>query len=152
MPMIDLTMPAGAVEPDAARRLTDELAASLLRWEGAPDTEFFREITWVYLHEVAPGRIAPGGRPGGEARFRVDVTVPRGTLSQRRKDGLAADLHHAVATAAGFDPEGPRALHVWTLVHEVDEGNWAAGGHTVRFAELRAAAHAEQPAAPPAAG
>ena len=74
MPMIDLTVPAGSLEPDAAATLLDELATMLLRAEGAPDTEFFREITWVYLHEVPA--VAVGGRPGGAPRFRVAITVP----------------------------------------------------------------------------
>lgn len=145
--MIDVTVPSGAVESAATARLQEELATTLLRWEGAPDTEFFREITWVYLHEVARGSLAVGGRPGGAPRFRVEVTVPEGALSQRRKDGLVADVHAAVAQAAGLDPQGSQALHVWTLIREVPEGNWAAGGQTIRFADLKKASEAERGAA-----
>lgn len=140
MPMIEVTVPAGALEATTARELQDELAGILLHWEGAPDSEFFREITWVYLHEIAPGRLAVGGRPGGAPRFRVDITVPEGALSQRRKDGLVADIHAAVMKAAGLDPQGPEALHVWTLIREVPEGNWGAAGQTIRVADLRKAA------------
>lgn len=145
MPMIEVTAPEGAVEPAAAERLREELATTLLHWEGAPDTEFFREITWVYWHEIAADRLAVGGRPGGAPRFRVEVTVPEGALSQRRKDGLVADVHTAVTAAAGLDPA--RALHVWTLIREVPEGNWAATGQTIRFAELKKLSSAEREAA-----
>jgi phenylpyruvate tautomerase PptA (4-oxalocrotonate tautomerase family) len=145
MPLIDVTVPAGALERPVAERLLEELASTLLRWEGAPDTEFFREITWVYLHEVAPGGLAVGGRPGGAPRFRVEVTVPEGALSARRKEGLVADVHALVAKAAG--PGDVRPLHVWTLVREVPEGNWGAGGEVVRFADLVRLADAERGAA-----
>ena len=40
----------------------DELTTVLLRAERAPDTQFFRSITWAYVHE--PGRaILTAGRP-----------------------------------------------------------------------------------------
>ncbi|MEO8814861.1 MAG: tautomerase family protein [Mycobacterium sp.] len=144
MPMIDLTVVEGSIPEQALVGLLDELATILLRWEQAPDTEFFREITWVYLHEVAPSRLAVGGRPGGEPRFRVEVTVPEGALSQRRKDGLAAGVHAAVMSAAGLDPQTPQALHVWTLIREVPEGSWAAAGHVVHFEGLKKAAAFER--------
>ncbi|MFE0019688.1 4-oxalocrotonate tautomerase family protein [Amycolatopsis sp. NPDC059021] len=142
MPLIDITVPAGALGDAAAKSLPDELATILLRWEGAPDTEFFREITWVYLHEIPEGGLAVGGRPGGAPRYRVDITVPEGALSQRRKDGLVADVHAAVTAAAGLDPA--QALHVWTLIREVPEGNWGAAGQTIRFADLKKASEAER--------
>lgn len=145
MPMIDVTVPSGAVEPAAARHLTEELATILLRWEGAPDTEFFREITWVYWHEIAPEQLAVGGRPGDVPRFRIEVIVPEGALSQRRKDGLVGDVHTAVMAAAGLDERD--ALHVWTLISEITEGNWGAAGQTIRYEELKKLSQAERDAA-----
>ena len=140
MPLIDVTIPSGSISEDAQATLLEELATRLLHWEGAPDTEFFREITWVYTHEVpAP---AVGGRAGGAPRYRVDITVPEGALSPRRKQGLVADVHAAVAKAAGVAEAD--ALHVWTLIREVPDGNWAGGGHIVEFAALRDAAAAER--------
>lgn len=143
MPLIDLTIPRGAIAPDARATLTDTLATRLLHWEGAPDTEFFRDITWVYVHETPAPMV--GGRAGGAPRYRVEITVPEGALSERRKGGLVADVHAAVAAAVGLgEADG---LHVWTLIHEVPDGNWAAAGNIVRFAALREAAAAERLAA-----
>jgi len=141
MPMIDLFAPTSALDDAAAERLADELATILLRWEGAPDTEFFRGITWVYLHRTTP---LVGGRPGGRPRFRVEVSVPQGALSQRRKAGLIREVHDAVLQAAGLadDPEGP--MHVWTLIRDVPEGSWGAVGEPVQYAGLLEVSSAER--------
>jgi hypothetical protein len=48
MPLIDLSYPAGTFTPEARTALADELTTVLLRAERAPDTEFSRNITWVY--------------------------------------------------------------------------------------------------------
>ncbi|MFJ5030364.1 hypothetical protein ACIQB5_20040 [Streptomyces sp. NPDC088560] len=88
-----------------------DLAAVLLRWEGAPDTAFFRAQA---------------------------VTVPQGVLSECRKAGLVADATKTVPAAAG--PEQSDALRVWVLVHERADGTWRAGGSVIRHAALAALA------------
>lgn len=143
MPMIDLTVPQGALKAETAEALLDELAGILLKAEGAPDTDFFREITWVYLHEVSD--VAVGGRLGGEPRFRVAITVPAGALSTRRKELLFAQIHSAVSSAGGLGAD--QALHVWTLIHEVPEGNWGAGGQVIKFEDLLKISASEREAA-----
>jgi phenylpyruvate tautomerase PptA (4-oxalocrotonate tautomerase family) len=142
MPKLDVTLPAGVLSDEARRDLPETLGATLLQWEGAPDTEFFRSITWVYANEVDPDDLAVGGRPGGEPRFRVQVTVPEGALSDRRKGILVEAANQAVLRAAGLsDSEG---LRVWTLIRDVPEGNWGAAGQQVRYQQLVEAAAAER--------
>jgi phenylpyruvate tautomerase PptA (4-oxalocrotonate tautomerase family) len=68
----------------------------------------------------------------------VDVTVPEGALSERRKAGLVEDATRTVLKAAGRAPDD--ALCVWVLVHEQPEGTWGAGGSVVRYADLVALA------------
>lgn len=142
MPMIDVTYPRGAISADAREKLLDELATRLLAAERAPDTEFFRSITWVYASELDPEALNVGGRPGGEPRFRVQVTVPEGALSDRRKGELVAAVHEAVTEAAGLSEED--GLRVWTLIRDVPEGNWGAGGQQVRYQQLVEYAKAER--------
>jgi phenylpyruvate tautomerase PptA (4-oxalocrotonate tautomerase family) len=142
MPMIELTYPKGAIAPDARDGLLDELATKLLEAEKAPDTDFFRSITWVYANEIDPADLAVGGRSGGEPRFRVQVTVPDGALSDRRKGILVDSANQAVLRAAGL-PES-EGLRVWTLIREVPEGNWGAAGRQVRYQALVEAAAAER--------
>ncbi len=137
MPMIDLTFVRGSFDQERLNRLTDELVSVLLRAERAPDTPFLRDNTVVYLHALEPAAQSVGGRAPGRPRFRVDMTVFEGALSQERKEQLVADVHAAVTAAAGIDPEGPRAFHVWTLIHEIPEGNWAGGGKIIYYQQVK---------------
>src|SRR4051812_11017886 len=142
MPMIEVTAPEGTIAPEAREELLEELAGRLLHWEGAPDTEFFRSISWVYFNEIAADGLYVGGRSAGERRVRVEVTTPEGALSQRRRAGLVADVHAAVSRVAGIAPDD--GLHVWVLCREIAEGSWGAGGAIVEFEKLRAASKAER--------
>lgn len=135
--MIDLTFVRGSLEDGALGRLADELVSALLRAERAPDTPFLRENTWVYLHPIEEGELSVGGRGPGAPRFRVELTVFHGALDQQRKERLASDVHGAVCAAAGIEPQGPRAFHVWTLIHEVPEGNWAGGGQVIYYRQVK---------------
>jgi phenylpyruvate tautomerase PptA (4-oxalocrotonate tautomerase family) len=137
MPMIDLTYVHGSLDDQTLGRLTDELVTALLRAERAPDTPFLRENTLVYLHPLDAEAQSVGGRGPGAPRFRIEVTVFEGALSQDRKEQLAADVHAAVCAAAGIEPDGPRALHVWTLIHEIPEGNWAGGGKIIYYRHVK---------------
>ena len=134
MPMIELTYPKGAIPTDAREGLLDELATRLLAAEKAPDTEFFRSITWVYANEIDEADLAVGGRPGGEPRFRVQITVPDGALSDRRKGILVDSVNEVILEAAGLaESEG---LRVWTIIREVPDGNWGAAGQQIRYKQL----------------
>ncbi|MGA8545057.1 MAG: tautomerase family protein [Mycobacterium sp.] len=137
MPMIDLTYVHGSLDDPALAQLTEELVTALLRAERAPDTPFLRENTLVYLHPSDADAQLVGGRGSGEPRFRIEMTVFEGALSQDRREQLAADVHAAVCAAAGIDPEGPRALQVWTLIHEIPEGNWAGGGKIIYYRQVK---------------
>ncbi|OBH90446.1 tautomerase family protein [Mycobacterium scrofulaceum] len=137
MPMIDLTFVCGSVDDEALSRLTDELVTALLRAERAPDTPFLRDNTWVYTHAIDAAELSVGGRGPGAPRFRVDVTVFAGALDNDRKEQLAAEVHTAVCAAAGIEPQGGRAFHVWTLIHEIPEGNWAGGGQIIYYQQVK---------------
>jgi phenylpyruvate tautomerase PptA (4-oxalocrotonate tautomerase family) len=149
MPLMDLTYPAGALTADARAALAEDLTTVLLRAERAPDTEFFRTITWLYLHELPAGTVLSAGRPVEQPTFKLDVTVPEGALSDRRKQELVSEATRALSGAAGI-PESD-GLRVWVLIREVPEGNWGAAGNVIRFEQLRqAAAHEREQAAQPA--
>jgi phenylpyruvate tautomerase PptA (4-oxalocrotonate tautomerase family) len=141
MPKLDLTIPADALPEDAQGELARQLGATLLHWEGAPDTDFFRSITWAHVHALPAQSIqTPDGV--AEPHAVVEVTVPSGALSERRKAGLVEDVTKVVLEATGWGAEA--SVRVWTLIHEVPDGNWGAAGQVVRFEQLREAAKAER--------
>lgn len=142
MPIMDVTYPQGALDDDARDALVDDLTTVLLRAERAPDTEFFRNVTWVYLHELPADGVRAAGRPVPAPTFRVEVTTPEGALSDRRRKELVAEATRVVREHAGI-PEA-EALRVWVLCREIDEGSWGAGGHVIEFQALKAAAAAER--------
>ena len=61
MPMLELTYPKGAIAADAREELLEALATKMLAAEQAPDTEFFRSITWVYAKRSSPRRLRSVG-------------------------------------------------------------------------------------------
>ncbi|WP_069769369.1 tautomerase family protein [Streptomyces sp. LUP30] len=136
MPMIRLTAPAGSLAEEARATVQRDLAAALLRWEGAPDTAFFRAQAWSYLAELPEG--AQTTAEDEAPRFLVEVTLPHGALSERRKAGLVEDVTKTVLSAAGLTQDD--ALRVWVLVHEQPDGTWGAGGSVIRYADLVALA------------
>jgi phenylpyruvate tautomerase PptA (4-oxalocrotonate tautomerase family) len=141
LPKLDLTIPAESLTEDARQELARELGATLLRWEGAPNTEFFRSITWAHVRALPADEIqTPDG--AAEPHAVVDITVPNGALSERRKAGLVEDATKLVLDATGWGEDG--GVRVWILIHEVPDGNWGAAGQVVRFEQLREAAKAER--------
>ena len=142
MPMITLTLPHGTLDETGLAEIQATLSRTLLKWEGAPDTEFFRAQTWCRIDEVPAGRFAAHGDQ--QPRFRVDATVPQGALSDRRKERLIVEVTDQVLHAAGLTDAD--ALAVWVLIHEQPEGTWGAGGHVVRFADLKAVAQPQRSA------
>ncbi|MFJ7213259.1 tautomerase family protein [Amycolatopsis sp. NPDC098790] len=134
--MIQLTVPAGALTAEGRETVQRELAAVLLRWEGAPDTEFFRAQAWSYLCELPAG--AQATAEDAAPRFLVDVTVPAGAVSDRRKAGLVREATGVVLKAAGLTETD--ALRVRVLLHEQADRTWGAGGEVVRYADLVALA------------
>src|SRR5688500_13354232 len=102
VPVFELTYPEGALEPEARTRLMDDLTTALLRAERAPDTEFFRSVTWSYVHELPAGSVLAAGSPVDRPTFRIDVTTPEGALSDRRREELVGEATRLVREAAGI--------------------------------------------------
>lgn len=148
MPMMDLTLPEGTLSHDQRTALVDELTTVLLRAERAPDAQFFRDITWVFVHELPAGDVYVGGRPVAQPIVRLEVTTPEGALSDRRRAELVENATRAIREAAGIAEEDT-LQRVWVVCREVPEGSWGAGGQVVRFKMLADAAAAARAGAEP---
>jgi phenylpyruvate tautomerase PptA (4-oxalocrotonate tautomerase family) len=142
MPIMDVTYPQGALTEDQRTELADELTTVLLRAERAPDTDFFREVTWVFMHELPEGAVLTAGRPVGQPIFRVVCTTPEGALSDRRRAELVAEATRVVREIAGIAEED--AMRIFVLCREIDEGSWGAGGQVIHFQQLREIAKAQR--------
>jgi phenylpyruvate tautomerase PptA (4-oxalocrotonate tautomerase family) len=135
MPMIDVTLPEGAITGDARNELAEKLTTTLLHYEGAGDLPFARQITWIYFDERPAGSHYVAGVPAEDAHYRVLVTVPFGAIKEdERKEGLVADLTRAVLDAAGLDES--QSLRVWVFIHEVPDGHWGGAGRVFRLRDI----------------
>ena len=136
MPMLDATIPHGALDPDREPALMAELTDILLRWEGAdPTDEIARSLAWIFLHRPAGMFVA--GSPAELPRYRVVASVPEGQFDAKRRAGMVEAVTNAVLDA---EPEGrPRdSSRVWVFTHEVPEGTWGGGGRIVGLADIAA--------------
>ncbi len=143
MPMIDATFPSGALDDEQKDALAEQLTTALLRAERAPDTEFFRSITWTFLHELPAGDVRAAGVPVAAPAFRIEITTPEGALSDRRRAEVVAEATRVVREIAGI-AEDETMMRVWILCREIAEGSWGAGGQVIAFQALREAAAAER--------
>src|SRR3954463_10285296 len=100
--MIDVTVPEGALNEKQRDALAQRLTSTLLKWEGAADIPFSRQITLVYFDERPEGAIYVGGERATEPRYRVLVTIPEGSIKDdERKAGLVDEITKLVMEAEG---------------------------------------------------
>jgi len=132
MPLIELSLPTGALEPDARDALVAELTTLVLAYQQMPDTELTRSIAWTYVDERA---LYVGGQPATTPHVRVKLTVPQFSLDEELKEHLVDALTARVVQALG--PAGDKR-HVWVLIDEVTDGNWAGDGRVFHFRDIAA--------------
>jgi phenylpyruvate tautomerase PptA (4-oxalocrotonate tautomerase family) len=134
MPMLDVTIPEGALPADAEQALLARLTDVLLEHEGAdPANPAVREIAWVFLHR--PAAVYVAGAPAVAPRYRVVASVPQGQFDDERRQGMVAAVTEAVLDAeAGAHPRDP--MRVWVFASEVPEGTWGGAGRIVRLADI----------------
>ena len=142
MPMMNLTYPEGTFTPEQRAEVAESLTTALLRAERAPDTDFFRGITWLYVHEMPTGSVLAAAQPVDKPTIRLDVTTPEGALSERRRQEMVGEATRILREASGLGEED--ALRIWVLLHEVPEGQWGAGGQIVQYQQLVALASQER--------
>lgn len=152
MPMIDLTYPEGALEPEARAAAVEQLTAALLRHEGAADNEQTRAMSWAVVHELPAHAVNVGGAPAERPVYRVDVTVPAGTLLQgpgpvgsSSRRNLTREVTEILLAAEGAEYSDVEAGRVYCIVREVSDGYWGGMGTTFRMEDIAAAANPDAP-------
>lgn len=134
MPMLDVTIPEGALPAEAEQLLLSRLTDVLLEHEGAdPSNPVARSVAWVFLHR--PAALFVAGELPEAPRYRIVATVPEGQFDDERRSAMVAAVTEAVLDAEdGAHPRDPN--RVWVFPTEMPEGSWGAGGRVVRLADI----------------
>ncbi len=136
MPMIDATIPEGALEPAAERALLKRLTDILIHAEGYdPADERVQSVTVLWLHR--PAALYVAGQPAEAPRYRIVCSVPEGQYDDEKRARLVAAVTEAVLDAeAGKHPRS--GARVWVFPTEIREGTWGSRGRIQRLADIRA--------------
>lgn len=151
MPMLDASIPAGALTPDAERDLLASLTDLLIRHEGGdPANPAIRSIAWVFLNR--PEAVYVGGAPSQAPHYRFIASVPEGQFTAERRSAIVAEVTTAVLDAEnGAYQRDPN--RIWVFTPEIPDGTWGGAGRVTTLADIvgfvtgdKAAgrAHAEQ--------
>jgi phenylpyruvate tautomerase PptA (4-oxalocrotonate tautomerase family) len=129
MPMIDVYAAAGTFSDK--RRLAQDVAKAVMRWEQVPPIALFANNTAGFVHELPADSLSNAAGDGGHVR--VQVLTPVGVLDRDKQLGVVKELTEIVATAAG-DPTLPE--RTWVLITESPEGGWGINGHANTAADI----------------
>lgn len=133
MPMLDLCIPEGALEPTAELRLIEELSEILIGVEGYdPTDKRARAVTWAFVHRP---EVFVAGTPAPEPRYRAVLAVPEGQYDQGAREAVVREVSEAFARAEGrtLDEVSRR---VWVFPVEVPDGSWGSRGRVQRLPDI----------------
>ncbi|WP_329243612.1 tautomerase family protein [Streptomyces sp. NBC_01478] len=129
MPMIDVYAAEGTIKD--RKRLAQNLAQAVMRWEKVPAIPFFTDNTAAFVHELDADAFSDAG--GNSTHIRVNVTTNAGALDREQQLGLVKEISDLVAEAAG-DPS--LADRTWVALTEAVPGGWGIGGHSYTNEEI----------------
>jgi hypothetical protein len=118
MPMIDVTIPEGALKPEAEDRMLKDLTDILIRAEGySSDNKVAQNVTWLFLHRPAAVYVAGARSP----RYRIAPTVPgaRMAASSRMSPRESGYFRPKCQTASGAGGVASDGLQISTKCSRV---------------------------------
>ncbi|TYB56836.1 Tautomerase enzyme [Nonomuraea sp. PA05] len=136
MPMLDVYIPDGALQPDAEAALLNRITEILIRNEGFdPADPVTRSVSWLWLHR--PAAVHVGGEPADVPRYKVVPSVPEGQLGERQRANVIAEVTEAILDAEdGAWPRDPG--RIWVFPTEIPEGRWGGMGRSRPLATILA--------------
>jgi len=142
MPMIDVTIPEGALKPEAEARLIKELTDILITHEGfGADNKVAQSVTVVFVHR--PAAVYVAGSRSDAPWYRIIPTVPEGQYTDTIRKALVKDVTAAVVRADGREYEDV-AKHVWVFPTEIPDGQWGSRGMIRPLPDIQAFIAGEQ--------
>jgi phenylpyruvate tautomerase PptA (4-oxalocrotonate tautomerase family) len=136
MPMLDVHIPDGALQPGAEAALLNRITDIVIRHEGFnPADPMTRSVSWAFLHR--PAAVYVGGSPADAPRYKVVASVPEGQLDEKARAGVIADVTEAILDAEnGAWPRDPG--RIWVFPTEIPEGYWGGNGQATSLATILA--------------
>ncbi|QMU61304.1 MAG: hypothetical protein GKR92_06175 [Gammaproteobacteria bacterium] len=137
MPLIQVTATQDTLNKNDQDALMSRVSNAVLKAERAPiDDAGAQSLVWAYFNELPEGSIYVGGENLEDAPLRIDVTTPEGALNESTRKTLVAEIGEIVDDIVGpFDGR----LNHWTMLYDLNEGNWAGGGQIFPLAGIQAA-------------
>ena len=136
MPMIDVYAASGTFSDP--KKLSQELATTLMGIEQVPDIPMFRNNTAAFVHDLPADHFA---NVEGESTYvRVQVLTNAGALDRDKQLAVVRQFTDLISQAAK-DPS--LTERTWVLLTEAIEGGWGLAGHAHTNAELVDAARAQ---------
>ena len=147
MPVIDITIPQGALSNEAREALPATLGRIAIGYEGLSGSRFAEEFTWVYVHELPATHVTQVSGALPKPIYRVRFTTLQTLLDDDRKERLGTDVARAIYEAEG-SPWDEKEAHnrVWTFFEDVRQGDWIVGARVNHIEELRQAVEKERAA------
>ena len=136
MPILRITYHRGSLTDAQKMQLAEELTPVTLAGEVGRYNPAGRALTYIFFHEMDPrSEWFVGGKPDLNApngsRFLLEVQYVEGAATQAEKSEVHTKFNEILARIINVDGTFPNRLTDWTLITEVPEGAWGAGGVTV---------------------
>jgi phenylpyruvate tautomerase PptA (4-oxalocrotonate tautomerase family) len=145
VPFIRVNCPVNALTIEQKSRLAPMLVEALISQEIDPVTDIGRAATGLFFNEIDVSNCFPGGEPLTEHPeknfWTVEAFVAAAFFSQKQRDAMQTLVARAFVEVLGddgsvLDREGVRIspaylMRLHTVVVEIPEGSWGAGGQTI---------------------
>ncbi len=142
MPWINLTIRRGTFTKDVQHAVMSKLTDALMFWEKIPDNPEARKKMMGWVYEVDEDSNYSGGSPHHEDPYYcIEVRVLAGRFDRLTKQHLMLDFTKIIMLAEGKTHFSVDATRVWVTIVELQNEDWAIGGHTDWLRDYESALH-----------
>jgi phenylpyruvate tautomerase PptA (4-oxalocrotonate tautomerase family) len=150
MPMCDIYIQEGALEPEAERTLVARVSGLLVEHELRRIVDLVDDpamveasvkransIAWMFVHRtdtyVAGQPVGPSAPRGPVYKFVV--SIPEGQIDEEFIAAINRDILQALTDAEDGRWKHPE-LRLWVFVHEIKDGTWGSAGMKTQLEDI----------------